>query len=91
MRDLDRGRISLFLVEKLNGGLYTHTVRNILAVLPTRLNAAIEDGLIASNRAATLGRVLKLAVSKATTQGEIKAMTKAQLFVMKDATMQDSA
>ena len=78
VRDLDRGRIKLFLADKLNTGLDKHTVRNIQAVLRTLLNAAIEDGLIASNPAAKLGRVLKLTVSKATVQEEIKAMTKAQ-------------
>jgi len=78
VRDLDRGRIKLFLAEKLHAGLEKRTVRNIQSVLRTMLNAAIEDGLIASNPAAKLGRVLKLTVSKATTQEEIKAMTKAQ-------------
>jgi integrase len=42
------------------------------------LNAAIDDGLLVSNPAAKLGRMLKLTVSKATVQEEIKAMTKAQ-------------
>jgi hypothetical protein len=42
------------------------------------LNPAIEDGLIASNPAANLGRVLKLGVSRSTTQEEIKALTKEQ-------------
>ena len=42
------------------------------------LNAAIEDGVIAFNPAAKLGRVLKLTVSKSTTQEEIKAMTREQ-------------
>ena len=44
----------------------------------TLLNAAIEDELIALNPAAKLGKVLKLTVSKATRQEEIKAMTKEQ-------------
>ena len=78
VRDLDRGAVKLFLVSKLNAGLQKRTVRNIQSVLRTMLNAAIEDGLIASNPAAKLGRVLKLTVSKATTQEEVKAMTKAQ-------------
>lgn len=91
MRDLDRGRIKLFLAEKLNGGLHKHTVRNIQAVLRTMLNAAIEDGLIASNPAAKLGRVLKLTVSKATTQEEIKAMTKAQRHLFLNTAAQKAA
>src|SRR5215210_3789165 len=57
VRDLDRGRIKLFLAEKLNAGLEKRTVRNIQSVLRALLNAAIEDGLIASNPAAKLGRV----------------------------------
>lgn len=78
VRDLDRGWIKLFLAEKLHSGLEKRTVRNIQSVLRTLLNAAIEDGLIVSNPAAKLGRVLKLTVSKTTTQEEIKAMTPAQ-------------
>ena len=53
-------------------------MRHIQAVLRTMLNAAIEDGVIASNPAAKLGRTLKLNVSRATTQEEIKAMTQSQ-------------
>ena len=78
VRDLDRGRIKLFLAEKLTGGLEKRTVRNIQAVLRALLNAAMEDGLIATNPAANLGRALKLTISKATLQEEIKALTKEQ-------------
>lgn len=53
-------------------------MRNIQSVLRAMLNAAIEDGVIAFNPAAKLGRVLKLTVSKSTTQEEIKAMTREQ-------------
>ena len=75
VHDMDRGRIKLFLTDKLAAGLQTRTVQHIQAVLRTMLNAAIEDGVIASNPAAKLGRALKLNLSKATTQEEIKAMT----------------
>ena len=78
VRDLDRSRIKMFLTEKLSEGLQKRTVRNIQAVLRAMLNVAIEDGLITSNPAANLGRVLKLGVSKSTTQEEIKALTKEQ-------------
>ena len=78
VRDLDRGRIKLFLADKLVMGLEKRTVRNIQAVLRALLNAAMEDGLIATNPAANLGRVLKLTISKATHQEEIKALTKEQ-------------
>src|SRR5262245_19797801 len=78
VRDLDRGRIKLFLTEKLSAGFERRTVRNIQAVFRAILNAAIEDGLMASNPAAKLGRILKLTVSRSTTQEEIKALTKDQ-------------
>jgi integrase len=78
VRDLDRGRIKLFLAEKLNAGLEKRTVRNIQSVMRTMLNHAIEDGVIATNPAARLGRILKLTVSKATTSEEIKALTEGQ-------------
>lgn len=78
VHEMDRGRIKLFLAEKLHMGLENRTVRNIQAVLRTMLNHAIEDGVIATNAAARLGRVMKLNTSKVTTQEEIKAMTEAQ-------------
>ena len=60
VHEMDRGRIKLFLAEKLHMGLEKRTVRNIQAVLRTMLNHAIEDGVIATNAAARLGRVMKL-------------------------------
>ena len=78
VHEMDRGRIKLFLSEKLNAGLEKRTVRNIQSVLRAMLNAAIEDGVMATNPSAKLGRALKLTVSKSTTQEEIKAMTVAQ-------------
>ena len=75
---MDRGRIKLFLTDKLATGLRARTVLHIQAVLRTMLNAAMEDGVIASNPAAKLGRTLKLNLSRATTQEEIKAMTQSQ-------------
>jgi integrase len=78
VQDMERSRIKLFLAEKLNAGLQKRTVRNIHAVLRNMLNATIEDGVLASNPAGKLGRALKLTVSRATTQEEVKAMTKVQ-------------
>ncbi|MDH5499254.1 MAG: site-specific integrase [Nitrospira sp.] len=78
VRELNRGQLKLFLTEKLSLGLQKRTVRNIQAVIRVMLNAAVEDGLIATNPAAKLGRALKLTVSKTTRQEEIKAMTKVQ-------------
>jgi len=68
VHEMDRGRIKLFLSEKLNAGLEKRTVRNIQSVLRAMLNAAIEDGVIAMNPSAKLGQALKLTVSKSTTQ-----------------------
>jgi integrase len=78
VHEMDRGRIKLFLSEKLNAGLEKRTIRNIQSVLRAMLNAAIEDGVIATNPSAKLGRALKLTVSRSTAQEEIKAMTVAQ-------------
>jgi integrase len=78
VRDMDRGRIKLFLTNKLATGLRPRTVHHIQAVLQTMLNAAIEDGVIASNPAARFGRALKLNLSRAATQEKIKAMTHSQ-------------
>lgn len=52
---MDRGRIKLFLTDKLAVGRRARTVNHIQAVLRTMLNAAMEDGIIASNPAAKLG------------------------------------
>jgi len=79
---MERGRIKLFLADKLATGLQARTVGHIQSVLRAMLNAAIEDGVIASNPAAKLGRVLKLTISKATMQEEIKAMTRAQRHLL---------
>ena len=78
VQKLDRGRIKLLLVDKLNEGLQKRTVRNIQSAFRAMLNAAIDDGLLVSNPAAKLGRAIKLTVSKTTRQEEIKAMTTAQ-------------
>lgn len=83
VRDLNRGHIKLFLAEKRNTGLEKRTVQNIQSVLRAILNHAIEDQVIAANPAAKLAKALKLTVSNATKQEEIKAMTpeQRQLFL----------
>ena len=78
VQQVERGQVKLFLAEKLNMGLEKRTVRNIQSVFRAMLNAAIEDGVIASNPASKLGRTLNLTVSKATVQEEVKAMDKQQ-------------
>lgn len=70
---------SCVLVGNASGTCATRRLRRFIpALVGNTLNAAIEDGLMAANPAARLGRVLKLTVSKSTVQEEIKAMTQAQ-------------
>ncbi len=78
VQHLDKGRVKTFLAEKLTGGLSRNTVRNHHAVLRAMLRAAVDDGIITVNPAEKLGRALRLVVSKATRQEEIKAFTREQ-------------
>ena len=77
VRDLQRGRIKLFLAEKLR----THaanSVRIMHATIRVLLNAAVDDGLIVANPANKLGRSLKLAARTKVRQEHIKALDRAQ-------------
>ena len=79
VRLLQRGAIKALLAAKLTAGLSRGTVRILYATLRTLLNAAIDDGVIAANPAARLGRHFRLVPAVATRQEEIKAMTREQL------------
>jgi len=79
LRLLQRGAIKACLAAKLAAGLSRGTVRIIYATLRALLNAAIDDGVIAANPAARLGRYFRLVPTIATRQEEIKAMTRDQL------------
>jgi integrase len=77
VRDLQRGRIKVFLAKKLD----THkpnTVRIMHATLRVMLNAALDDGLIVANPADKLGRSLKLVTRTKVRQETIKAMDRDQ-------------
>jgi integrase len=79
VRQLQKGRIKMFLAEKLTGGLARNSVRIIHATLRAMLNAAVDDQVILANPADKLGRQLRLVKSTTTRQEEIKAFTREQL------------
>ena len=58
LTEITREQLRLLLAGKADAGLKRGTLRNILAPLRELLNHALEDGLIASNPAARLGRRL---------------------------------
>jgi integrase len=79
LRSLVKGNVRDFLAAKLKTGLSRSSVRILHATLRTLLNAARDDGMIASNPAEGLGRQLKLSTSPRDREDEIKAMTREQL------------
>jgi integrase len=81
---LDRGPLKALLASKRQT-LARATVAAILAVLRAVLNAAIDDGLITSNPAAALGRTLRLGISRAARQEQIKALTAGQIEALLEA------
>jgi integrase len=90
IRQLQKGRIKNLLAEKLNRGLSRNSVRIIHATLRAMLNAAADDGVIAANPAAKLGRQLRLVVPAETRQEQIKALTKNQLSAFFQAAAQST-
>ena len=66
LRILQGGAIKACLADKLAAGLSRGTVRIIYATLRALLNAAIDDGVIAANPAARLGRYFRLVPTIAT-------------------------
>ncbi len=90
LRLLQRGAIKAFLAQKLVAGLSRGSVRILYATLRALLNAAIDDGVIAANPGARLGRYFRLVPSASTRQEEIKAMSRAQLEkLLETAAMRD--
>jgi integrase len=81
LRLLQRGTIKALLADKLGRGQARGSVRIMHATLRALLNAAIEDGVIAANPAARLGRSLRLVPVPAARQEQIKAFTRAQLAI----------
>jgi integrase len=81
VRHLHRGRVREWLAGRLSAEYARESVRIMQATLRVMLNAAIEDGVILSNAANGHARALKLTVSPAHRQEEIKAMTRDQVAV----------
>lgn len=88
---LHRGAIKALLSAKLSSGLAPDSVRLIHATIRAMLNAAVDDGVILSNPANRLGKVLRLVRSKATRQEEIKALDRDQLSALLSATLEVDA
>jgi integrase len=78
-RHLQRGPIRAWLAGAISRRYARDSVRLMLGTLRSMLNAAIDDGVIASNPADKLGRQLKLSLPAAHRQEEIKAMRREQL------------
>src|SRR5205807_7645531 len=79
VRQLQRGRIREWLAGRLNAGYARESVRIMQATLRAMLNAAIDDGVIVANHAHVLSRQLRLTMTAAHRQEEIKAMTREQV------------
>lgn len=61
-----------------NKGLSRNTIRIVHATLRAILNSAVEDGVLAANPAARVGRFTK---SKAERQGDINPLTREELVI----------
>ena len=59
VRELHRGTIKAFLIEKRAGGLGKNSVRLIRAALSAMLSSAVDDAIIAANPALRLGLKLR--------------------------------
>lgn len=81
VRKIQRGAIQGHLVGLLKAGMGRGTVKLVHSVMRAMLNAALADGLIASNPADRLGRQLKLAQTTHSRQDEIevKALDRGQV------------
>jgi integrase len=79
VRQLQRGRIREWLAGRLTAGYARESVRIMQATLRAMLNAAIDDGVIVANYANGLARQLRLTMTAAHRQEEIKAMTREQV------------
>jgi integrase len=79
LRKIGRGALKDVLVSKLEAGFARDSVRAILSTMRSLLSDAVEDGVIAVNPAAGLGRKLRLTIPPQQRQEQIKAMTAEQL------------
>jgi integrase len=81
VRQLQRGRIREWLAGRIKAGYARESVRIMQATLRAILNAAIDDGVIVANPSSGLTRQLKLTMTAAHRQEEIKAMTGEQVVI----------
>ena len=79
IRRLHRSAIKTLLAEKRAAGLSVDSVRLIHCALRGMLNAAVDEGIIASNPAAGLGRSMRLSRSTTERQERIRALDREQL------------
>ena len=81
LRKMGRGAIKDFLVTRRKEGFARDSVRSILSAMRSLCSAAVEDGVLAVNPAAMLGRQLSLTIPRLQRQDEItiKAMNEEQL------------
>ena len=79
VRLVTRAQIKRLLITKLGEGYARPTVALILSTLRSLLNAALEDGIIASNPSARLGRALKLQAPPERDVEQVKAFTREEL------------
>jgi len=79
VRHLQRGAIRAWLARGVVEGYARDSVRVRHATLRSMLNVAIDDGLISANPADKLARQLRLTLTTAHRQEQIKAMTREQL------------
>jgi len=79
LRRLSRAQIKALLTEKRASGLAVDTVRLIHAALSALLTAAVEEGVLASNPAAGLGRAMKLSRTREQRRERVRAFDSKQL------------
>jgi integrase len=79
VRQIQRGRIHEWLAERITAGYARESARIMQATLRAMLNAAIDDAVMVANPANGLARKLKLSMTAAHRQEEIKAMTREQV------------
>jgi Phage integrase, N-terminal SAM-like domain len=79
VRKVHRTAIKTLLAAKRAAGLGVDSLRLIHCALRGMLNAAVDEGIIASNPAAGLGRSMRLSRSPAERQERIRAFHREQL------------
>jgi integrase len=79
VRKLHRSMVKDLLAEKVREGLSLDSVRLVHATLRAMLNAAVDDGVIAANPAAGLGRAMRLQIPLGARSESVRALDREQL------------